>query len=165
MTETLKFSRQARFKGRALLFLVFKQNLNPFSWHIQHTNRHSKWIKNEKVMPLKIKGSRSQKKQTTEHYKGWFSNIAKKKLCWSVAIRVQRWVLEFQVALLQHFKFLKINKKVMRVESRSGQTEEKWKKNTFYNSKKNLFSLLLCFGWSFGFAFPRWFVELEKVLL
>ncbi len=30
---------------------------------------------------------------------------------------------------------------------------------------KNAFSLLLFFGYSFGFVFQRWFVELEKALL
>jgi len=38
------------------------------------------------------------------------------------------------------------------------------KKNAFYNLK-NIYFLLLFFGWSFGFAFQRWFVQLEKVLL
>jgi hypothetical protein len=32
--RTLKCSGQARSKGRAPLFLVSKQNLNPSSWHI-----------------------------------------------------------------------------------------------------------------------------------
>jgi len=52
----------------------------------------------------------------------------------------------------------------MRFESRRGQNEEKLKKKQFA-IWKNLFSLLLFFGWSFGFAFPRCFVELEKALL
>jgi hypothetical protein len=30
---------------------------------------------------------------------------------------------------------------------------------------KNIFSLQLFFGWSFGFSFPIWFVELGKTLL
>jgi hypothetical protein len=53
------------------------------------------------------------------------------------------------------------NKKVMKFESRRGQNDEKKKKNTFLN----IFSLLLCFGWFFRFAFQRWFVEFEKALL
>ncbi len=38
----------------------------------------------------------------------------------------------------------------------------KMKKKTVLQFKKNVFSLLLFLGWSFGFAFQRWFVELEK---
>jgi hypothetical protein len=47
-------------------------------------------------------------------------------------------------------------------ESRRGQNE---KKKTRFVIWKKLFSLLLFFGFSFDFAFQRWFVELEKVLL
>jgi hypothetical protein len=31
------------------LFLVSKQNLNPSSWYIWHTNNYQKQIKNDKV--------------------------------------------------------------------------------------------------------------------
>jgi hypothetical protein len=52
----------------------------------------------------------------------------------------------------------------MRVESRRGQNEKKWKKKHVLQFEKNiLFTARL--GLSFGFAFQRWFVELEKVLL
>jgi len=54
----------------------------------------------------------------------------------------------------------------MRFESERGQNEENWKKkNMFWNSKKLPFFLSLFFGQSFGFAFQRWFVELEKAFL
>ncbi len=52
----------------------------------------------------------------------------------------------------------------MHLWNRMGQYEEKWKKTCFV-IQKNIFSLLLVFGCSFGFAFPRWFVELENALL
>jgi len=52
----------------------------------------------------------------------------------------------------------------MRFKSRRGQNEKKKKKKSF-EIWKNIFSLQLFFGLSFGFAFPRWFVELEKALL
>jgi hypothetical protein len=42
--RTLKHSGQAGSKERASLFLVSKQNLNPFSWRIGHTNNSKKWI-------------------------------------------------------------------------------------------------------------------------
>jgi hypothetical protein len=42
---------------------------------------------------------------------------------------------------------------------------KKNEKNLILQFEKNIFSLLLFFGCSFGFAFQRWFVELEKVLL
>jgi hypothetical protein len=52
----------------------------------------------------------------------------------------------------------------MRFESRRGQNDQKMKKTTFCNLKKHIFFTPL-FGWSFGFAFQRSFVELEKVFL
>jgi len=42
----------------------------------------------------------------------------------------------------------------MRIESRRGQNEEKWKK-THFAIRKHTFSLLLFLGWSFGFAFEK----------
>ncbi len=44
------------------------------------------------------------------------------------------------------------------------QNEEKWKESCFVIRTK-LFSLLLFFGCSLGFVFPRWFVKLENALL
>jgi hypothetical protein len=98
---TLKRSRKVRSKGRALLFLVSKQNLNPSSWHIWHTKNHWKWIRNEKVMAPKVKGVKNSKKQnhwtiqrlTLEHSKEFF-------VCCFVAIRVQKWFVELKMTLL-----------------------------------------------------------------
>jgi hypothetical protein len=42
---------------------------------------------------------------------------------------------------------------------------KKNEEKTHFAIRKNVFSLLLFFGHSFGFAFPRWFVKLEKVFL
>jgi hypothetical protein len=41
----------------------------------------------------------------------------------------------------------------------------KMKKKTHFVICKNVFSLQLFSDWSLGFAFQRWFVELENVLL
>ncbi len=51
----------------------------------------------------------------------------------------------------------------MRFESKKGRNEEKWEKTHFAIQKRIFF--IAFFGWSFGFAFQRWFVELEKALL
>ncbi len=48
--------------GRAPLFLVLKQNLNPSSWHIWHTNNCQKRIRNEKVAAPQSKGGQELKK-------------------------------------------------------------------------------------------------------
>jgi len=60
--KTLKHLGQFRSKGRALLFLVSKQNLNPSPWHIWHINNHWKWIRNEKVMDPQHKRGQEWKK-------------------------------------------------------------------------------------------------------
>jgi hypothetical protein len=39
---------------------------------------------------------------------------------------------------------------------------KKNEKETHFVIWENIFSLLLFFGWSFDFAFQRWFVELER---
>jgi hypothetical protein len=76
--RTRKCSGQAGFKGRAPLFLVSTQNLNPSSWRIWHTNNCWKGIRNEKVTaPQSKKQVKNSKKQTTEHYKGRFPNTQK----------------------------------------------------------------------------------------
>jgi hypothetical protein len=46
-----------------------------------------------------------------------------------------------------------------------GVEMKKNEKKMCFAIRKNAFSLLLIFGWSFGFAFQRWFVELEKAFL
>jgi hypothetical protein len=93
-----------------------------------------------KLGPLKIKRSRTHKKNKPLNITKVNSWTPKNfLLCCYVVIRVQRWFLEFQMALLQHFKWFKINKKVMRVESRRG---EKWKKRIL-QFKTALFWLVL----------------------
>jgi len=56
------------------------------------------------------------------------------------------------------------NKKVMKFESKRGQNEKK-RIRTHFVIRKNVFSLLLFVGRSFGFAFQKCFVELENALL
>ncbi len=60
--QTLKGSGQAGSKGRAPLFLVFKQNLNLSSWRIWHINNNLKQIRNEKVTVPKVKRIKNSKK-------------------------------------------------------------------------------------------------------
>jgi hypothetical protein len=43
----------------------------------------------------------------------------------------------------------------MRFESKRDQNEEKWKKKSLLQFEKNVFSLLIFFGRSLGFAFQR----------
>jgi hypothetical protein len=66
MQQQVKCSGQAGSKGRAPLFLVSKQNLNPSSLCIWHTNNHWKRFKNEKVMGSQSKGGQECKK--TNHW-------------------------------------------------------------------------------------------------
>jgi hypothetical protein len=67
--------------GRALLFLVFKQNLNPSYWHIWHIKNCQKWNIIEKVTtPKELEGVKNPKKQTTKCYQGLFPNGQKKSL-------------------------------------------------------------------------------------
>jgi hypothetical protein len=73
--QTFKCSGQARSGGSTVLFLVSRQNLNSSSWSIWHTKNRENWIRNEKVTALQSKGGQELQKQTTEHYKGLFSNI------------------------------------------------------------------------------------------
>jgi hypothetical protein len=44
VTKHLNAPGQAEYKGRALLFLMSKQILDPFSWRIWHTKSSWKWI-------------------------------------------------------------------------------------------------------------------------
>jgi hypothetical protein len=67
--RTLKCSGQVRSKGRASLFLVSKQNLNPSYWHILYTKNRKKWIRIEKLMTPQNRGVKNSKKQTIECYK------------------------------------------------------------------------------------------------
>jgi len=47
------------------MFLVSKQNLNFFIWHIWHTKYCQKWIKIEKITTLQSRGSQKLKKKRT----------------------------------------------------------------------------------------------------
>jgi hypothetical protein len=49
--------------------------------------------------------------------------------------------------------------------NKKGQNEEKWKKHVLQFEKTLYFNNFLKKNCSFGFAFQRWFVKLEKVLL
>jgi hypothetical protein len=55
-------SAQAGSKGRTLLFLVLKKNLNPSYWHIWRTQNCQKWIWIEKVTTTKVEGVKNSKK-------------------------------------------------------------------------------------------------------
>jgi hypothetical protein len=59
---TRHLSAQAESNGRARLFLVVKQSLNPSSWRISHTNNCQKRIKSEKVTTPQSKESQELKK-------------------------------------------------------------------------------------------------------
>jgi hypothetical protein len=63
--RTFKRLGKAGSKWRVPLFLVSKQNLNSYSWHIWHTNNHQKRIKNEKVMVAQSNGG--QEFEKTNH--------------------------------------------------------------------------------------------------
>jgi hypothetical protein len=55
-----------------------------------------------KLSPPKVKGVKNSKKQITKHYKSQFSNTQKIPRMLYVAIRVWKWFVELQVALLSH---------------------------------------------------------------
>jgi hypothetical protein len=95
---TLKRPGWAGSKGRALLFLVSKHNLNSSSWRIWHTSNCWKWIRIEKVVAPQIKGGEKLKKNKPLNTTEAGSWTPKKSLY--VAIRVPRWFVELQVVLL-----------------------------------------------------------------
>jgi hypothetical protein len=61
MIGTLKRLRQARSKGRVLLFYVFKQKLNPSYWHIWRTKNRQKWNKIKNIMAPQSRGVEDSK--------------------------------------------------------------------------------------------------------
>jgi hypothetical protein len=89
-----------------------------------------------KLWPPKLEGSRTQKKQTTKHYKFGSQTPKKLLICCSVVIRVQRWFVKLKVMFLEHFKRLKRtrNEKVRSFESKRGLKRRK-KKTCFVNWK------------------------------
>jgi hypothetical protein len=67
----------------------------------------------------------------------------------------------------EQFKLFNFNKKLRKLcicEVGGSKWKKKGKKKHFV-IRKNVFSLLLYFGYFFGFAFQRWVVKLEKVFL
>jgi len=47
--------------GRAQLFLVFKQNLNPSYWCIYDTKSHKKWVRIQKITAPQNRGVKNSK--------------------------------------------------------------------------------------------------------
>jgi hypothetical protein len=128
--QTFKCLGQVGSKGRDPLFLVSKQNMNgalgTFDTLIIVEKTNYKW----KSYSPKLKGVKNSKKQTIKHYKGWFPNT-KKLLCMLLCyIKIQKWFVEFQMVLLEHFKSFKMNKKkeIMSFENRRGPKKNKKKK-------------------------------------
>ncbi len=81
-----------------------------------------------------------------------------------------RWNVELQMAISEQSKSLNSKKKKEKFmhwwsRKRQQNEEEKWKKKASFAIRKTVFFFLLFFGCSFGFAFQRWFVELERALL
>jgi hypothetical protein len=122
MSEHLSTQGRPDLRGELCCFwcpMVSKQNLNPFSCHIWHTNNCQKWIIIEKVMPPKVKGVKNSIKQTTEHYQSR-SRTPKKFLVCCSAIRVRLYHFKCCTYItLNHLKGI-WNKKVMRFENRRG---------------------------------------------
>jgi hypothetical protein len=87
-------------QGWTPLFLVFKNNLNPFYWHIWCIKNHQKHNKIEKKWPFKVEGINNSKKKPPNAIKIGSQTPKKLFLCCSIAIKVQRWFLELQMALL-----------------------------------------------------------------
>jgi hypothetical protein len=89
VSEHLSTLRAGRMHGRASLFLLFKQKLNPSYWCIWCIQNHKKWITTEKVSAPESKGIKNPKTQTVERYKASSRTSQKFLVCCSVAIRVQ----------------------------------------------------------------------------
>ncbi len=90
--QTLKCSGKAGSKGRAPLFLMTKQNLNPFYWWIWRTKNCKTWNRIDKVTAPQSRGSKTQKNKSLNATKACCSWTPQKLLvCWFVAIRVPRW--------------------------------------------------------------------------
>jgi hypothetical protein len=63
ISDPLKAQGKLDFKGRAPLFLMSKQNLNPSYWHILHTkNQVKNTLELRKLHPPKVKGVKNSKK-------------------------------------------------------------------------------------------------------
>jgi hypothetical protein len=64
---TFKLLGQARSKGRAPLFSVSKQKLNPSYWYIWCTKNYQKWIRIEKVTAPQSRGGQELQKNKSLH--------------------------------------------------------------------------------------------------
>jgi hypothetical protein len=62
VTKHLNIQDRPNPRGRALLFLMSKQNLKPSSWCIQGINNHQKLIRNEKITAPQSKGGQELKR-------------------------------------------------------------------------------------------------------
>jgi hypothetical protein len=85
--KTFKRSGQARSKGRALLLVMSKQNLNPSYWCIWCTKNCQKRNKIEKVTDPKVEGFKNSKNKPLNPMKVILEHP---KNSFYVAIRVQR---------------------------------------------------------------------------
>jgi hypothetical protein len=87
---------------------------------------------------------------------------------YSVAFGVTRWFVELKMTISEQFELLNLNKEKRKLCTDEGggvKMKKNEKKKPHFAIWKNVFSFLLFFGCSFGFAFQRWFVKLEKALL
>jgi len=127
-----------------------------------------KWTRGEKsYSPLKWRGLFLKKNSQSNSSYPIFEPLKKSLNITLLLLELKDDCVEVKMAILEQFKLLNLknkNEKVMHRWSRRRQKEEKWKKPCFVLFK-NVFSLLLFFGCSLGFAFQRWFIELEKALL
>jgi len=75
--QTLKRSGQARSNERALLFLVFQQNLNASPDASHALNFLKNWSEMRKLGPPKVEGVKNWKKTNHRTLQSWFLNTQK----------------------------------------------------------------------------------------
>jgi hypothetical protein len=85
--------RAGLIQGRGLVVFGVQTKLEPFLLAL-HASDALKIVKNglelRKLKPPKVKTSRTQKKQTTKHYKAHSKSLKKLLVCCSIVIRVLR---------------------------------------------------------------------------
>jgi hypothetical protein len=92
---TLQRLGQARSKGKALLFLVSKKNLNPSYWRIWCIKNCQKRNRIKKVMAPKSREGKKFKKTNHQNVTKTSSWTPTKILvCCSITIRVQTWLVK-----------------------------------------------------------------------